>query len=1003
MHRTQREIEWIEGFFVKSFCESVESYLYPQTLPLRIEVTVDKEPIPFAELDERSFREIKEGEQWGENWDSAWFRLTGTVPAEWRGKEVAARLHFGGEACVFDHDGEPQQGLTGASVHLVPFVRDLYRLYPCCEGGEEVSLLVEASASQLWGVPKGDIPVAPTGDQFQWAGGPVGVVHYAQIGTFDEEMYQLYFDTTVLYRLMTDLPEDDVLRARIRERLQEARTHFRRDKPDAKAIRELLAPLFALKASGAEPTTISVGHAHIDTAWLWPMRESIRKCVRSFSTQIGLMERYPDYVFGTSQVPHYLFMKDNYPGLYEKIKKAIADGRWEVQGAMWVETDCNLPRGESLVRQLLYGKRFFEQEFGVDVRNAWLPDVFGYPACLPQLLRQAGVEFFVSQKLSWNSVNRFPHHTFHWKGIDGTTVISHLLPMESYNGQLFPDRNRFGARNHEEKATIPEYLTCFGIGDGGGGPSDKHIEFGLRQRDLAGCPKVVFGSAQSQLDRLAQYSDHLGTWDGPLYVERHQGTLTTHARMKRRNRKIENQLRELELRFAAGDPADYPRDTLRECWHPLLTNQFHDILPGSSITRVYEDAHRQYDEIERTLDELEQRLDAAAPRDDVVFNPNSRPFTGVVPSTDGQWVAVEAKPLGTTRLADASTDVPSDRHVTTTEETLENDLLRYTFDDRGTLISAYDKQADRELIDPADPGNLITLYEDVLGDAWDSDAHYRDQVVEHARLKSRRVVANEPLVGELALEFAIGGSTITQTLRLRAMSRRLDFVTHVQWKERGRQLRVGFPVRLRTQQSTTEIQFGLQNWSTSTNHSWERAQTDVPAYRFADLSESDYGVALLNDCKYGYHIKEQTLDLHLMRASVYPDETADQGDHEFTYSLLPHLGRLEQSDVFFEAEALNQPVRVVSMPGCDLPLRIAAQGVVVEAVKLAEDSDDLLLRLYESRGQRERITLAPARNNAVTFHGCSLLEKAGEPLPTNGDVCEVEFAPFEIKTVMCRR
>jgi alpha-mannosidase len=298
MQRTPRELEWLEGFFIKSFHESLESYLYPQTIPFEIETTVDRDPIPFGELSDRAFREIKEGQQWGDNWDSAWFRLKAAVPTEWRGKEVVARLHFGGEACVFDHDGEPMQGLTGASVHLVPFVRDLYRLHPECEGGEEVGLLVEASASQLWGVPKGDIPVAPTGDQFQWAGGPVGVVHYAQLGTFDEEMYQLYFDTMVLYRLMTDLPEDDVLRARIRERMQQARTRFRRDKPDAKAIREFLSPLFELRASGAEPTTISVGHAHLDTAWLWPMRESIRKCVRSFSTQIGLMERYPDYEIG---------------------------------------------------------------------------------------------------------------------------------------------------------------------------------------------------------------------------------------------------------------------------------------------------------------------------------------------------------------------------------------------------------------------------------------------------------------------------------------------------------------------------------------------------------------------------------------------------------------------------------------------------------------------------------------------------------------------------------
>lgn len=1002
MHRTKRELEWLEGFFLTSFCDGVESLLYPQTLPLEIEGTVDTEPIPFSELGERSFRSFEEGQQWGENWDSAWFRLRARVPEQWRGGEVVARLHFGGEACVFGTDGEPVQGLTGGSVNLPPFVRDLYRVLPACEGGEEVSILVEAAANQLWGVPKGDIPVTPLGGRAPVnTTAPVGVIKTARLALFHEQMYQLYFDVTVLHRLMMDLPEDDVQRARIREGLHRARVSFRRDAPDAAGARRMLAPLLAMSASGAEPATICVGHAHLDTAWLWPKRESIRKCCRSFSTQIGLMQRYPEYVFGASQAPHYMFMKEHYPGLYAKIKQAVADGRWEVQGAMWVETDCNVPSGESLVRQLLYGKRFFREEFGVDVRNAWLPDVFGYPASLPQIFKLAEVDFFVTQKLSWNTVNRFPHHTFHWRGIDGSTVFAHLLPMENYNGQLFPDTNRFAARNHEEKGIIPEFLSCFGIGDGGGGASDKHIEFGMRQRDLAGCPKVLFGSAQSQLERLSNYADRVATWDGPLYLERHQGTLTTHARMKLRNRRIEQRLGELELRFAARPPEDYPRETLRECWHTLLTNQFHDILPGSSIARVYEDAHRDYDGVDRMLDQLEDRLTPGASDDTVAFNPHSFEYRGVVQTDQGAWEAVRAPAFATTPVADSAIGIAETDAVKTEAHVLENNLVRYEFDDQGRLASALDKETGRELIRPNQPGNLITLYEDILGDAWDSDVHYREQVVENARLISRRHSSESPLCGEIKSEFQVGHSLVHQTVRLRALSRRLDFVTTVDWRENGRQLRVAFPLNMHAREATAETQFGLQKWPLTSNTTWERAQSDVPVQRFADISEDDFGAALLNDCKYGYCLKGHTIDLNLLRAPAYPDASADRGEHTFTYALLPHPNRLEDSDVFLEMQALNQPPRIAPMTAVQLPFVCEADHVIVDGVKRAEDSDDLILRCYEPRRGRGTLRLHP-RVEGMRFFEASLMEQPRDELKQTEGVPTAHFRPFEIKTILCR-
>lgn len=999
MHRTKAEMKWIEGFYLKAFCNGVDEFLFPRRAPLTLRVTVDADPIPFEELSARSFRDIAVGEQWGVDWDSAWFRLSGRVPGDWRGERVAARLHFGGEACVFSNEGEPLQGLTGGSVHLRPFVRDLHRIMPTCQGGEEVELLVEAAANELWGVPASDRPTSPTQAPGKSTHGSPWTVRAAELVVVDEEMLQLKHDLMVLYGLMMDLPEDDAQRARIREALVRARAAFVGDPPDAEGTRRILAPLFAMSASGAEPTSVCVGHAHIDTAWLWPMRETIRKCCRSFVTQLRLLERYPDYVFGASQAPHYLFVKQHYPGLYARIRAAIAEGRWEVQGAMWVESDCNTTGGESLVRQVLYGRRFFREEFGVEVRNAWLPDAFGYPASLPQILRSAGVDFFVTQKMSWNTVNRFPHHTFHWRGIDGTSILSHLLPMETYNAQLLPDSNRFAVRNHEEKGIVPEFLTCFGIGDGGGGPSEEHIEFGLRQRDLAGCPRIEFGSAQSELDRLSEYSAQLSTWDGPLYLERHRGTLTTHALMKRRNRQLENRLRELELRFAARPAGEYPREKLRECWQRLLTNQFHDILPGSSITCVYEDAHQDYDQIAMELDALEHGLADASPSGPLVFNPNGHAFRGVIQTSDGGWQAVSAPALATASLADAVCELAETDAVEGDQTRLENRLVRYEFDDRGRLVSAFDKESAREMLCADAPGNRLTLYEDTLADAWDNDAHFRDRPVGDARLIERRVSCEDWLCREIEQVFEVGASRIRQTVRLRALSRRLDFATVVDWRDRRRQLRVAFPVDLRAREATTEIQFGLQKWSLGENSTWDRGQTDVPAHRFADISEPDCGVALLNDCKYGVNLKDRTLDLNLLRASVHPDPHADEGEHTFTYSLLPHRNRLEDSDVFREAAELNRPTRVANFATVELPFAFESESVILESVKRAEDADALVLRCYEPRGARGTATLTPEPADC-DVHEATLLEEPTQALPREDGQVHVQFRPFEIKTLL---
>lgn len=1021
------EVEVIQEHINRCY-ELLPEYFYRHHVVFDIRGTVSENPIPFGQIGEREWAEFSEGQQWGENWHSGWFHLSGTVPPEWEGQEVVALLNFGGEALVVSAEGEPLQGLTGSSAHLKPFVRDRYRLFDPCAGGEDVNLYLEAAANELFGVrdpAKGDpvpMPMKQTPE--------VGQLKYARLCTFDEQMYQLWLDMTCLIRLMNDLPERDPWRARILHTLHDAVNRFRHDEFNAQQVRREIAPLLQTGSSDAQLTTRAVGHAHIDTAWLWPMRETVRKCARTFSTQLQLLDKYPDYVFGASQAQHYAFVKDNYPRLYERIKKAVAEERWEIQGAMWVEADCNVTSGESLVRQVLYGKRFFREEFGVDVTNLWLPDVFGYSAALPQILRQAGVDTLVTQKMSWNQCNKFPHHTFRWTGIDGTPVTVHFPPEDNYNAQLFPDRLRYAARNYEQRGTVPEFLTLFGIGDGGGGPTETHIELGRRQEDLAGVPNVDNGPAGPWLDELDQKAEDLPEWVGELYLELHRGTLTTQAANKRFNRRLELYLRRMEILYSTREPDQYPREQLRECWRSLLTNQFHDIIPGSSISRVYEDTDRDYARLQENLHGLEEKFleqNTEQTEEDTVtlFNSLSHHYSGPVhlpehdegtlempdgtvhpiqPHPDGGGVArVNLDGLSAQHCRIKPDDMFTDvsQRVNADTEVVENELIRYTFDQSGRLTSVYDKIVDREFLRTDQPAGELCLYQDwpANWDAWDVDRPYRDQLMETASLEETRVVTDGPSMAALRMRFCIGESEITQTVSLTKQSRRLDFRTEVTWNETRKMLRVRFPVDVDTDRSISEIQFGAFERPTHDNTSWERAQFEVCAHRFADLSEPSHGVALLNDCKYGHYLKGNVLDLNLLRSPCYPDREADRGHHRFTYALLPHEGPFMDSEVVAEAHALNQPP--VVFPGrvdCEPGISVESDSVVVDTMKRAEDGDQLILRLYESKGSRDECEIDFA--SGAQLREASIMEEPGDRIALSGTRARLSFSPFEIKTLM---
>ena len=971
------------------------------------------EPVYFNQRLELDYKPIKEGEKWGSAWESAWFDLKATVPSKWAGKKVMAQLDFNGEGLVFSDEGMPLQGITNGSVFLTMTGRELFPLFENAVGGEEVSLWVEAAANSLFGINK---EFDPPRNYPERHGNYSGSVIKIRLVTFEDELYHLHTDLFVLFHLYGSLPENSTRAMRILQGLSKVVEVFADNPDNALVCRGILQPLLEQKANASAITATAVGHAHIDTAWLWPVRESIRKCARTFASQLDLINKYPGYVFGASQPAHYAMVKEHYPNLYEKIKKAVKEGTWEPQGGMWVEADCNVTSGESLVRQFVHGKNFFKDEFDFDVKNLWIPDVFGYAASMPQIMRRSGVDYFLTQKLSWSQFNKFPHTTFNWQGIDGTKVLTHFPPENTYNSVLKPSAMINAEENFKEKEVLDEMLVLFGVGDGGGGPNAEQIERGLRQQNLEGTPKIKFDRADAFFERIAKHTDEMPTWSGELYLELHRGTLTTQGRTKRGNRKLELALRQTEYLLSCGDLNKYPREELDRIWKVLLLNQFHDIIPGSSINIVYEVAEREYAESLAACERLQaESANQQFFKDEnslVLINTLNIPYTQAITlpeswkgakgvtcqlETDGKYTAlveVPAQGMLTLTKSDDSTAATESNDLI-----LENDLIRYEFLENGEIVNAFDKQSGKEVL--AGSGNVLTLYEDRPNawDAWDVDIFYEDQNLETAKGTTYGSLGKGVVRQGLVFNLTIGESTLIQRVTLDTNSKRLDFDTEVDWQECHRMLRVAFPTTIRSDQATFDIQYGYARRNTHRNTSWDMARFEVAAHKYADLSDNSSGVALLNDCKYGYKVLDNVIDLNLLRSPTNPDPDADLGHHKFKYSLLPHSGDLIHSDVQIQAIQLNQPPALYSghsLGNANLPITVTGEGVSLEVLKKAEKEECLIVRLVE------RLGCDTVANLSITNRDESLVEtnlmEWNELATHDGSQIEIKMKPFEIRT-----
>jgi alpha-mannosidase len=781
------------------------------------------------------------------------------------------------------------------------------------------------------------------------------------------------------------------------------------------------------------------GHAHLDLAWLWPLEETRRKARRTFASVLGLMDHYGDFTFNQSSAQLYEWVEKDAPELFERVKERVAEERWEPVGGSWVEPDCQIPSGESFVRQLFYGQRHFEERLGRRCSVAWFPDTFGYSPGLPQLLRGAGLTGFFTYKLNWSETNHFPYDLFVWEGIDGSRVVAHTFenPGTDYNGDITP-RDLYGTWcNFRGKRHHPESLFSFGWGDGGGGPSEKMLENFDRLKSFPAMPRLRMARVDEFFASLPEGG--LPKWVGELYLELHRGTLTTQAKVKKHNREAEHRLLEAEafatLSALAG--AQYPAEELEGLWKLLLLNQFHDILPGTSISEVYEDAHQQLEASVNGAEELRDKAllrlaSGMAAAGEVVTVANAalhpRPLTALLP-VDSEVGITDADgiSLPTQRIAEGLLIHGPDREVpglgwvslalgeetaspvatsgvevgaTTGEAFIENELLRVEISADGGLGRVYDKEAGREVLDGS--GNRLCAYADKPPnwDAWDIQVDYETEGEEVPGAHRIQVVEYGPLRGAVRVERRFGGSGISQTYKLLSDSRRLDIETHVDWHERQVLLRALFPVGVRSHEATFETMYGVVKRPTHRNTSWDGARFEVCAHRFCDLSEPGYGVALLNDGKYGHSARDNVLGISLLRSPLYPDPFSDEGEHRFTYSLLPHPADWTQAGVAREAFALNSPLIVADGGAPSECGFVALNGVelALGSLKREEDGRGVILRLYEPHGARGNTTLRFAFGIG-SAEKLNLLEAPEEAVEVRGEEVLLAVRPFEVLTL----
>ncbi len=980
--------------------KTLESKVYSQRSPMdELLVSPKTDRISYDEAQQLTgFVPAQFGQMFGPLWATFWFRGRARIPQSWDGQRVDLIWNSHSEATLWIN-GKSMQGFNEDSTGWHSHRRDSAIITKQATGNQAFSFQIEMACNKIFGMVDDHIPNYTLIKPY--------VLEQCELVLFDGQAWDLYFDYMVLQQLLastlqqTDKPLNGLLLSRLNEF---ANTYNPDDRATWAPAGAILKKLYENKNGTYGHEISAIGHAHIDTAWLWPLAETYRKCVRTFSTAVSYMDEYPEYKFACSQAQQYAWIKERNPDLYQRIKAKVKTGQFVPVGGTWIEPDCNIPSGESLIRQFLYGQKFFQQEFGVTCHEFWNPDVFGYNGQLPQIMREVGIKRFLTQKLFWNRFNPPTMHSFIWEGIDGSQVLTHFPPSATYNATVSIEQLRSSAENYLDHDRSHRSYLLFGYGDGGGGPTKPMLETLRRVGNLQGVPRTEIRNSNEFFSQLEQDIQDPLKRIGELYFERHRGTYTSEAAVKRGNRKNEILLHDLEflatmLTVTAG--AEYPAAEIDKLWQLLLLNQFHDILPGSSITEVYQDSARDHAIIASGGTQLcDTALKALGNQNKGLSPINTTGFARaeVAEDSQGRFVYIEAPSYGIGRATTADDKVAVEHSGDTI--ILENRHLRAVLSTGGEVISLINKATKREALSA--PGNQLLLYVDtpIIEDAWDVDPFHLEQESKCPPAESCTVSRKDPLRVEITFERKIGDkSHARQIVSLSANSPRLDFHTVVDWQESHRMLKVAFPVNVRAMNATYDMQFGSTERPTHFNTSYDLARYEVPGHKWSDLSESDFGVALLSESKYGYSTFGNTMRLSLLRSTKYPDTAADMGRQEFAYAIMPHAGTWAQADVVAEAHRFNMPVRW--LPGVCEPMSFASVNdgnLVLDTIKRAESGNGIILRLYECHGSRGTATLTCAMPFKSATR-CGALEQEKESLPVNHDKISISYEPFKIITI----
>lgn len=1044
---------------IKRLLDEMSKYIYPEleSFEIRgfkfIESGYDCHELPTSK---ENWSDFKYGDRWGGRDKHFWFKTTVAIPQNFEGKEIVFEVKTGREG---QWDALNPQFIVYVNGKLIQGIDVNHR---------QIVLSQNANSSETFEIAL-----------HAYSGMIDGLVELrATVSVYDSKLEKLYYDIKVPLDVAVLLDKEDKNRIDILNYLENAVNLIDLRIPFSNefnaSVLEAISYLkdeFYEKFCGHENVIAhSVGHTHIDVAWLWTLAQTREKTARSFSTVLNLMKQYPEYTFMSSQPQLYKYVKEDFPEIYEQIKERVKEGRWEPEGAMWLEADCNISSGESLVRQLLFGLRFFKEEFGVENKILWLPDVFGYSAALPQILKKSGIDYFMTTKISWNEYNKIPCDTFNWKGIDGTEILTHFVTssdanqpnvhITTYNANLVPSQVIGSWQRYQQKDINNEILISFGYGDGGGGPTKEMLENARRmEKGIPGCPKVKIGKSLDffkNLEKKVSQSKKLSKWVGELYLEYHRGTYTSMARNKKYNRKSEYLYQDAELfnvlSTEVAGIGNYPKEEINDGWETILLNQFHDILPGSSIKEVYEDSKAQYIEIGQkgkilintALDTVTTQI-ALESQSVVVFNQlgfersdivqlelpdgfdnaciydgdgnkvlsqlvnidgNSRKivfFAQHIPAKGYKAFRIEKTGYENIKLENLNNKAAV---VSSDNKEIDNKYFTISFDDNFNITSLFDKQANREVLKSGERANILQAFEDKPHnyDAWDINIYYLEKMWEINDVQSARLIENGSVRACLELKRKFLNSTITQEIYIYSNIGKIDIVNKIDWKEKQILLKAAFPVDIHTDKATYEIQYGNVERPTHWNTSWDAARFEVCAHKWADISEDAYGVSLINDCKYGYSIKDSEMKLTLLKSAADPNVDADREYHEFTYSIYPHQGNWKDANTVDMAYSLNCPLygKVEEAHSGILPAQMSflstnSSNVVVEVVKKAEDGAGIIVRMYECYNGRTAV-LAETFKNISSVWECDLMENNINELYHSSNSFNFEIKPYEIKT-----